>query len=597
MYSSFSQQVWKPKTSVKLRFSLAQGFFIAIVISLLALTLYFPVRNRFVSITDNSYKLLAETLSSSMYDAYQKNDLESVSVISRRAIQQGVKYVLVVDADNRVYYDSISGQKSLEKQSLTDKLNQQVAEGKIEVVKTNRDGEVFYNYVAPFIVNNQVAYTVRVGVTQQTIDGEFNRLASLFLYLAAFGVIVGIVASYILAAKLTKPIILLTESALAIRAGNLNAFPQIETGDELEQLAREFHSMVERLKQFYFQEYTQKKEALVAKGRLEEVNSRLHELDQQKTDFLNAASHQLRTPLSVIHWSLSLILESAPTLNLTKEQLELIKESLKSTKRMVDLINDLLDISRIEQGRKELAWEKSNFATVCEQLVNALQLLAKNKNLALTFEKIGFIPDSYLDEKAFYQVINNFVDNAIKYTVKGFVKVVCESRDTSVVIKIADSGIGMTEGEKKTLFSRFNRGTEAKKLFPNGSGLGMYVANRILQQHGGTVEVKSEKGQGTIFILTLPLRDKLPDEHLIKDAPPLVLPSEMKEGLAPESAQIRKILPAKTVHRINNLKPAPQANKKGNEALPPKDGKINQTLALKPTSPHAINSQGSAEPT
>src|SRR5690606_5514834 len=129
---------------------------------------------------------------------------------------------------------------------------------------------------------------------------------------------------------------------------------------ELEQLSREFQGMVEKLKQFYFQEYHQKKAALDGKRRLEEINARLHALDQQKTDFLNTASHQLRTPLSIVHWSLSLIVEEAAHMNLAPKQKELLEESLASTKRMVDMVNDLLDISRIEQGRKDLDWQLGN---------------------------------------------------------------------------------------------------------------------------------------------------------------------------------------------------------------------------------------------
>jgi len=237
----------------------------------------------------------------------------------------------------------------------------------------------------------------------------------------------------------------------------------------------------------------------------------LRELDRQKTDFMNAASHQLRTPLSVIHWSLSMIVEEAERLDIKPEHKELLQESLNSTRRMVDLVNDLLDISRIEQGRKQLAWKKANFAVVCQQLVAALQPLATKKNLQLTYEKIGTIDDSFLDEKSFYQVVNNFVDNAIKYTAEGWVKVTCQQHGTNVQIRISDSGIGMSAEEKKDLFTRFSRGDEAQKMFPNGSGLGMYVANTLLIQHGGKIEVDSEKGKGTTFTLTVPIFAQIPN--------------------------------------------------------------------------------------
>lgn len=508
MYTAFSDQVWRPRTSVKLRFALAQGVFITLIIALLAAALYFTVRPRLVSTIDNSYKILVNNLASSIYNTFQAQDESGVVTAMRKVEgQKGVRYVLLTDKNNQVYYDSFPGQNNLEGKVYTDQFTPELMSGKDNTLVglVTRDNVSYYSYSYPFVANNEVVYVIRLGVDQQEIDGEFNRLARLFISLGTFAVLLGVLAAYFLMNKLTRPIIALTESALAIRAGNLNAYADIKTNDELEQLSREFQGMVEKLKQFYFQEYQQKKEALDGKRRIEEINTRLAELDKQKTDFLNTASHQLRTPLSVIHWSLSMIVEEAGHLNIPPKQRELLEESLKSTKRMVDLVNDLLDISRIEQGHKELEWQLANYGKVCAELVEALQPLARNKNLQLSFEAHGPIPDSYLDPKAFYQVINNFVDNAIKYTTAGSVAVSIEQKVQNIVISIKDTGIGMDEEERTKLFTRFARGKEASKLFANGSGLGMYVAQSILRQHGGTIGVESEKGKGTTFALSLPI--------------------------------------------------------------------------------------------
>ncbi|CAN5117718.1 hypothetical protein BH11PAT4_BH11PAT4_0050 [soil metagenome] len=513
MFTAFSDQVWKPKTSVKIRFALAQGLFITLIIGLLAGTLYLTVKPRLVNTIDNSYKILVNNLAASVFQTFQTGDNKAVTDAIRKVEgQQGVRYVLLIDKNNVVYYDSIASAQSLKGKTYTDDLTTQIVSKKDTVVgKIERDGEIFYNYAYPLVASNEIVYTIRLGVDEQVIDGEFNRLSRLFVYLGFFGIVMGILAAYFLASKLTKPIIALTESALAIRAGNLNAYAAIATNDEVEQLSREFQGMVEKLKQFYFQEYHQKKEALDGKKRMEEINVRLQELDKQKTDFLNTASHQLRTPLSVIHWSLSMIVDEAPHMNIPPAQLELLEESLKSTKRMVDMVNDLLDISRIEQGRKDLNWELSNFGTVCKDLVAALQPLATNKNLQLIYEEPMPVPDSYLDPKGFYEVVNNFVDNAIKYTPTGSVKVRVQEAGGAIQITIQDTGIGMDAEERENLFTRFARGKEASKLFANGSGLGMYVAQSILRQHGGDIEVQSEKGKGTSFILSLPIFHEVPN--------------------------------------------------------------------------------------
>ena len=489
----------------------------ALIIGLLALTLGVSARSYLVNTTKKSYEILADNLAASIFTYYSnpqdpKSQQSIDDTVNKVEGQQGVKYVIITDANNKVVLDTSN---ALLGKTLNDTISQQVADSKGNLVdqKLARpdDGIVYWNYAAPFISQNKVLYTVRLGVDAAAIDGQFNSLARNFLTTALIGVLIGVVAAYLLSARLTRPILSLTESALAIRAGNLNAYADISTNDELEQLSREFQSMVEKLKGFYFQEYTQKKEALQAQGRAEEINARLQELDRQKTDFLNAASHQLRTPLTVIHWSLSLIVEEAPHMNLPKDQLELLTEALKSTTRMVDLVNDLLDVSRIEQGGMELTWGFGNYGKVAEQLVAALQPLALNRNLTLTYEAGGVIPDSWLDEKKFYQVINNFVDNAIKYTQQGWVKVTClpEGAD-HVAIRISDSGIGMTDEERTRLFNRFTRGSDASKMNANGSGLGMFVAKTILTQHGGDISVESEKGKGTTFTLTVPLYSEEP---------------------------------------------------------------------------------------
>jgi signal transduction histidine kinase len=536
VYSTLTRQAWKPKGSVKIRFAVIQGFFIAMVVSLLALTLYFTAQNRLISISNQSYSILAENLAASVYPNYvngkRQEIINSIRMVEK---QVGVKYVLLIEQNGTVYYDTYSGDQSLEgKQFPPDSLSKQAEKGNSAIGKVTRDGTTYYNFVAPFSTADS-GLIIRLGIDQEAIDGQFIRLAQLFIYMAIFSTILGIYASYLLADRLTKPIIKLTESALAIRAGNLNAYPDIHTNDELEQLSREFQNMVEKLKQFYFQEFTQKKQALEAKKRLEEINERLKGLDRQKTDFLNAASHQLRTPLSVIHWSLSMIVDSPDAQKLPKDQFEMLKESLGSTKRMVDLVNQLLDISRIEQGRREMNWGKANFGAVCAQLTNSLKILAQNKNLELTYTQKGEIPDSFFDEKAFYQIVNNFVDNAIKYTAQGYVRVSSEQVGNTVHIVISDSGIGMTDEEKKRLFTRFSRGDDAQKMFPNGSGLGMYVAQSLLKQHGGSIEVESEKGMGTTFTLILPIYERQPDQ-VVDETAQLEAKAQLESGLQENTA-------------------------------------------------------------
>jgi signal transduction histidine kinase len=484
----------------------AQAVVLIGVVILLASALYLPIQRYVASITEGAYQLLTGSVASSITTSMKSGDAPATREILRGAAgQTDVGFLQVTDSQSRILFDTFS-EKSQVGEQLSDALTASVTSGGTASALTTRDDVQYRTFAVPHLESGTLSYAVRLSVPSSVIDSKFTEVTRFFILIAVIGCVIGTLAAYLLASRLTRPITRMTESALAIRSGNLTAYATITTRDELEQLNREFQRMVERLKSYFLAEYEQKKQALVANAKLEEANKQLSEVNEQKTQFLNAASHQLRTPLSVIHWSLSMLAEeSTKYAQMTGDEREMLVEALGSTKKMVDLVNDLLDLSRIEQGSRAAEWQLGNAGTVATELVHALQPLATQKNLQLSIDIPTPIPDSYIDSKALYQIYNNFVDNAIKYTAQGMVRVQVRIMDNHVVALIQDTGIGMTPDEQSRLFTRFSRGSEASKMFANGTGLGMSVAKSLLELMGGTIQIQSEQGRGSLFAIAIPL--------------------------------------------------------------------------------------------
>src|SRR3989344_4437196 len=207
------------------------------------------------------------------------------------------------------------------------------------------------------------------------------------------------------------------------------------------------------------------------------ANAKLQELDQMKTDFISIASHQLRTPLTAIKGYSSMILEG--TYGDTSLKIKgAVDKIFQSAQRLIYIVNDLLDVSRIEQGRFQLALEEVKIANVLKDVVEELRTNAQKKNLDLSFNVS--IDDAEVKIKAdpskIRQVLTNLVDNAIKYTPSGYVKAEIKKNGGTVLISVKDFGAGISPETLSNLFQKFTRAKNVAKLHTDGSGLGLYIA-------------------------------------------------------------------------------------------------------------------------
>lgn len=239
---------------------------------------------------------------------------------------------------------------------------------------------------------------------------------------------------------------------------------------------------------------------------LRTTNAELQRLDEAKDEFVSMASHQLRTPLTSVKGYISMVLEGDAG-KLTPMQRQLLSESFTSSERMVHLINDFLNVSRLQTGKFVLDRHEVNLAKLVEKEVESLRTTARMHGMEIKYRKPSYFPQLYLDEGKIRQVIMNFIDNAIYYSKEGSVITVQLSViEGSAILEVRDTGIGVPEAEQSRLFGKFFRATNARKQRPDGTGVGLFLAKKVVVAHGGSMVFESTEGQGSTFGFRLPAK-------------------------------------------------------------------------------------------
>jgi len=234
--------------------------------------------------------------------------------------------------------------------------------------------------------------------------------------------------------------------------------------------------------------------------------SREKEIDRLKSEFVSIAAHQLRTPLSAIKWSLRLILDGDVG-KITKKQAEILGKGYQSNERMITLINDLLNVARIEEGRLVYNAQPGSIEEIIVKSVDDLNNLANQKQVKVVFNKPRkALPKINIDKEKIALVIQNIIDNAIRFNKpNGDVTVSVKRDKINIEVMVKDNGIGIPSAQKDRIFTKFFRADNAVRSEVEGSGLGLFICKNIIEAHGGTIRFESEKDQGTTFYFTLPI--------------------------------------------------------------------------------------------
>ncbi|MGQ0635700.1 MAG: ATP-binding protein [Planctomycetaceae bacterium] len=310
---------------------------------------------------------------------------------------------------------------------------------------------------------------------------------------------------------IVKPVLHLKEVSDAISRGNLDRRADIRTGDEFEELSQAYNRMLRHLVAVQ-EELKQVNTQLDGKvDELAQVNMQLFELNNLKNDFMATMTHELRTPLNSI-LGFSDVLAGAENLN--EKQQRYVKNIQTSGRDLLALINDVLDLAKIEAGKMDLHIVEFSVGDLVERLSGMMRPLAEKRNIELTAEIDSQLPLLMQDAGKIQQILYNLLSNAVKFTPEGGrVQLNANLRDEAwLELVVEDTGVGIPLEEQETIFEKFRQGNTARGTRQEtltrehaGTGLGLSIVKEMSKLLGGEVSLKSELGKGSRFTVTLPI--------------------------------------------------------------------------------------------
>lgn len=250
-------------------------------------------------------------------------------------------------------------------------------------------------------------------------------------------------------------------------------------------------------------------------GSLKKANEALKRLDKAKSEFVSIASHQLRTPLTIIKGYISLLSEGSfgPVNEQTQKVLNRI---YLSNERLIKLVNDLLDLSRIESGKMQYMPSDFDMTELMDSVAEEFKIPALDKEIQIKWKKPEEEIHAWGDQQKVRQVVFNLVDNALKYTPAGTIEIKLEKYDDKAKLSVKDSGIGMSQTTIELLFKKFSRGEKVPTINTEGTGLGLYVAKRIVEDHKGKIWAESlGESKGSVFYMELPTKNPVPKLNIV----------------------------------------------------------------------------------
>ncbi len=314
------------------------------------------------------------------------------------------------------------------------------------------------------------------------------------LALLVIGLAASLAASLLLSRRLTRPILSLQRGAARIGSGDLNARLDVKTGDELELLASEFNRMAEKLK-----DYTAGLEEKVA-----DKTAELQLANRHKSEFLANMSHELRTPLNAII-GFSEVLKEQMFGHLNAKQDEYVRDIHASGLHLLSLINDILDLSKVEAGRMELDCQEFAIGPVLENAITLIRERAQRGQVKVELQLTGEIDSIVADERKFKQILINLLSNAVKFTRPGGRVTVSAAQDADgLQVAVSDTGVGIAASDLPHIFQEFRQIRSAGDAKFEGTGLGLALTKRFVELHGGRIHVQSELGRGSSFTFWLP---------------------------------------------------------------------------------------------
>ncbi len=342
----------------------------------------------------------------------------------------------------------------------------------------NGEGEPFYAvyYTSAIVSESETIGAVLYAADIQDVVELTDEFVNIVFLIVLAACILVIVVSIVFSGYITRPIKDLKSVALLISRGNLHQRIKVHGRNEMAELAETFNTMSEKLEN----------------------------LDRKRSEFVSNASHELKTPLS----SMKILIESLLYQDGVDEKIykEFLGDINNEIDRLTDVISGLLTLAKTDSETEALKIEKILLSELVYKSVAALKPIAREKDIMITYTVNNEL-EIWCDAVKVMQAVMNLVDNAIKYTDPGgSVWVTLQKSGANAAIVIKDNGCGIPEADLPHLFDRFYRVDKARARETGGSGLGLYIARTIALLHGGSIDVQSEEGAGTVFTLYLPIK-------------------------------------------------------------------------------------------
>lgn len=364
-------------------------------------------------------------------------------------------------------------------------------------------------------VENQLAgiISVTLPVDRSATDLIWNRI-----WLVVSGALAGILAIlvfYVITTKfILSPIHDLRRVAIHVADGNLDERSTVQTGDEFEQLSDSLNNMLERLRTSR-DELKRANKLLDEKlGEMAETNVALYEANRLKSEFLANVSHELRTPLTSII-GFAEVLREAPETEPDSRSARYLENILISGRILLEIINDLLDLAKIEAGRAELHLESVHIDQICSTLVDFMRPQADQRGLELTLEASPELPIMITDRGKVRQILFNLLSNAVKFTPERGAVTLRAERDGMEMVRLSvtDTGPGIATGDLPIVFEKFRQADQSPTRQHQGTGLGLAIARELARLLGGEIGVESRLGRGSTFWVRLPVVTPEPGEQ------------------------------------------------------------------------------------